>query len=307
MHTQTSLKLAIAAVCTFGFATAASASSNVDATGAANAANGLSRICLNEPGSNRHPNDPYTLRVIGLTADQRLVCFSDRAPGFAISIGAVSGLAGADTALVGIDYRVQDGNLYGVGNGGGVYRIDATTGAATFVNALTVALSGTSFGVDFNPAADRLRVISDTGQNLRHNLAGTTIADTALTTGGVAAPGVTGAAYTNNDLSPMTGTTLYDLDTNTNQVVLQSPANSGTLAATGALGFDVSAVSGFDIYSTLVDGVTVDVEGYAVLTAASDGSTRFYEINLPTGKASDRGGFAPGNAPIDIAIPLNQR
>ena len=66
-------------------------------------------------------------------------------------------------------------------------------------------------------------------------------------------------------------------------------------------------MSGFDIYSTVREGVTVDIEGYAVLTAASDGNARLYEINLPTGRASDRGEFAPGNTPIDFAIPLNQR
>ena len=65
---------------------------------------------------------------------------------------------------------MQDGKLYGVGNGGGVYTIDPRTAAATFVNALTVPLDGTTFGVDFNPAADRLRIISDTGQNLAHNV-----------------------------------------------------------------------------------------------------------------------------------------
>ncbi|MFB7032705.1 MULTISPECIES: DUF4394 domain-containing protein [unclassified Streptomyces] len=49
-----------------------------------------------------------------------------------------------------------------------------------------MALKGTHFGVDFNPAANRLRVISDTGQNLRHNIDDpaapkTTTADGALT------------------------------------------------------------------------------------------------------------------------------
>jgi hypothetical protein len=304
-------KLAVAVASLFAAlpASFALASSNVDASGAANAANGRSRICLNDPGQQRHPNDPFTLRILGLTADQRLVCFGDRAPEFAVTIGAISGLVGADTALVGIDFRVQDGNLYGVGNGGGVYRIDGTSGAATFVNALTVALSGSSFGVDFNPAADRLRVISDTGQNLRHNVnaGGTTVNDTALTNAGAAALGVTGAAYTNNDLSASTATTLYDIDAALNQVSIQSPANNGTLAATGMLGFDASSSVGFDIYSTVRDGATVDVEGYAVLTAVADGVTRLYEINLPTGRATERGGFAPGNAPIDIAIPLDQR
>ncbi|WP_404349449.1 DUF4394 domain-containing protein [Phycicoccus jejuensis] len=74
---------------------------------------------------------------------------------------------------------------------------------ATLVNRLTVALEGKHFGVDFNPAADRLRVISDTGQNLRHdvNPGGTTIADTPLNVTGATGPstGVTAAAYTNPD------------------------------------------------------------------------------------------------------------
>jgi hypothetical protein len=111
-----------------------------------------------------------SLSIIALTADQHLVCFKEFNPGFTRTIGRISELTGGDTALVGIDFRVQDGNLYGVGNGGGVYRINRNTAAATFVNSLTVPLDGTVFGVDFNPAADRLRIISDTGQNLRHNV-----------------------------------------------------------------------------------------------------------------------------------------
>jgi hypothetical protein len=108
--------------------------------------------------------------VIGLSADGRLVQFRANAPQATKEIGVVQGLSGSDTALIGIDFRVQDGKLYGVGNGGGVYTIDTETAQAQFVNALTVPLTGTSFGVDFNPAADRLRIISDTGQNLAHNV-----------------------------------------------------------------------------------------------------------------------------------------
>ena len=75
-----------------------------------------------------------------------------------------------DTGLVGIDFRVQDGKLYGVGDGGGIYTIDTKTAEAKRVSFLTETLNGKFFGVDFNPAADRLRIISDTGQNLAHNL-----------------------------------------------------------------------------------------------------------------------------------------
>ena len=123
------------------------------------------------------------LRVIGLTDDNRLVSFRATSPERARQIGYISGFTGADTALVGIDFRVQDGKLYGVGNGGGVYTLDPRSAQAMFVNALTVPLVGTAFGVDFNPAADRLRIISDTGQNLAHNVndGGVTVANGTLT------------------------------------------------------------------------------------------------------------------------------
>ena len=163
------------------------------------------------------------LRVIGLTDDGRLVRFRSDSPRRARDIAAIKGLAGTDTEIVGIDFRVQDGKLYGVGNGGGVYTIDTTTARAQLVNNLSVPLSGTTFGVDFNPAADRLRIISDTGQNLAHNVnaGGVTLANGTLTYTAppatpVPATGVTGAAYTNNDVPPNgtpTATTLFDLDT----------------------------------------------------------------------------------------------
>lgn len=122
------------------------------------------------------------LTILGLTDDQRLVRFRECDPERLKEIGSVYGLQMYDTALVGIDFRVQDGNLYGVGNAGGIYTIDPNTALATLVSQLTVALEGTYFGVDFNPAADRLRIISDTGQNLAHNVnpQGTTAVNTVL-------------------------------------------------------------------------------------------------------------------------------
>jgi hypothetical protein len=177
---------------------------------------------------------------------------------------------------------------------------------------LSVALQGTSFGVDFNPAANRLRVISDTGQNLRHNIddpagapaAGTTAVDGTLTNPpvppaatGATAQGVTGAAYTNNDLDATTATTLFDLDTALDQVSVQSPANAGNLAPTGKLGVDAPLNSGFDIYSSTRNGTNT---GYAVT-----GGTMF-RVNVLTGRASSTGSFSGGRQVVDLALPLRQ-
>src|SRR5262245_62292803 len=69
-------------------------------------------------------DDGKGLRAIGLTADQRLVGFRVSKPDDVRAIGKITGLAG-DTKLVGIDYRVQDGKLYGVGDAGGVYTLSS--------------------------------------------------------------------------------------------------------------------------------------------------------------------------------------
>ena len=250
------------------------------------------------------------LRVIGLTDDGRLTSFRAESPSKAKDIGYVTGLTGPDTALVGIDFRVQDGKLYGVGNGGGVYTVDVNTAAATFVNVLTVPLAGTVFGVDFNPAADRLRIISDAGQNLAHNVnaGGVTAANATLTYTAppatpVPATGVTAAAYTNNDLNqPNTGTTLFDLDTTLDQVVIQSPPGNGILVATGKLGVDVATAAGFDIYSRLENGVTV--ANFPFATLAVNGMYHFYAVDVTTGQAIPWGRF--DDDVVDIAIPIHQ-
>jgi Domain of unknown function (DUF4394) len=265
-----------------------------------------------DDGSRR--DDRRSLQVVGLTDDGRLVRFDTDSPGRTRGIGKVKGLAG-DMSLVGIDYRVQDGKLYGVGNAGGIYTL-STGDAATKVGQLTVALSGTSFGVDFNPAANRLRVVSDTGQNLRHNLddatattpplAGNTMMDGNLTVPPSTTPvmGVAGAAYTNNDLDPNTVTTLFDLDTAADQIVVQSPANGGQLAPTGKLLVDAGPVAGFDIYSRTAFGTTQGNVGFATVSVL--GRSSLYQVSLLTGRLTRIGSFRPSAQVADIAIPLDQ-
>ena len=248
------------------------------------------------------------LTAVGLTGGgTKLTAFSVNRPHRADGGATITGLAG-DTSLVGIDHRVQNGKLYGVGNSGGLYVL-SDKAAATKVGQLSIALSGAAFGVDFNPAANALRVVSDTGQNLRQPF-GTgdgptvaTVADTALTNAAAPAVGISAAAYTNNDLSADTATTLFDLDTAADQVVLQSPANAGTLVATSKFGVAADLDAGFDIYSKVRKDRTVEVTGYATLGV--HGAYALYEVDLLTGALDRKGGF---RVPVtDIALPLNQR
>jgi hypothetical protein len=215
-------------------------------------------------------HDRRSLQVVGLTTDGRLVRFDAATPGRTRGIGKVKGLAG-DQSLVGVDYRVQDGRLYGVGNAGGIYTLSTGDAAAT------------------TPP-----------------LAGTTVMDGTLTVPPATTPvlGVAGAAYTNDDLDPNTATTLFDLDTAADQLVVQSPANAGTLAPTGKLLVDAGPVAGFDIYSRTTFGATQANLGFATVSVL--GRASLYQVSLLTGRATRIGSFRPSAQVADLAIPLDQ-
>lgn len=253
------------------------------------------------------PASAAGLATYGITANgKQLFMFSSDDPTTFNWVRNVTGLSG-DTFLVGVDFRVQDGLLYGVGNAGGVYTISIPGAVTTKVSQLSVALQGSNFGVDFNPAANRLRIVSDSGQNLRHNIddgstAHQTISDTWLTNVGASgtATGVSAVAYTNNDLNSDTNTTLFAINTTLDTLTIQSPPNEGKLQPVGNLGWDYNLNAGFDIYTTLQNGKAVSASGFASLP--HDGITSLYVINLFTGSATLVGDF-----PLlagDIAVSL---
>ena len=242
-----------------------------------------------------------------LTDENDLLRIDTAAPQDILSGGVITGLAGQD--LIGIDFRPANGQLYGVGNLGGVFQINPNTRAATLVSTLVVdptdltspfaGLSGSRFGVDFNPVADRLRLVSDTEQNLRVNVdTGLTITDGDLqyqagqpgATGDN--PAVTSAAYTNSfGPSPRTtpGTTLYTIEVREaeDRLLIQNPPNNGTLVYVSMLGVNASALSGFDIFFDPSRPVGQENVGYAVLQDITGGISRLYEIDLTIGLATN--------------------
>lgn len=258
-------------------------------------ASATGRGCENRGGN------PEELLVVGLTDDQRLICFNEYQPRKAREIGAITGLQGNDTRLVGIDFRSATGALYGLGNAGGVYTLDTRDATATFQVQLNEALMGTSFGVDFNPTVDRLRIVSDAGQNLRADVTtGATTVDTSLTYPPNPALGIAGAAYTNNDADPNTATTLFDVDSNLDLVVIQAPPNNGSLNPTGKLTVEAGAAVGFDIFTEMRGGLARGARALASLSVG--GRSGFYSVNLVTGRVRLRGRFTSSNQVIGIAI-----
>lgn len=204
----------------------------------------------------------------------------------------ITGLSAGDS-IRGIDFRPANGQLYALGKNGNIYTINTASAAATLSATLSVPLTGNSFGFDFNPVVDRIRIISNAGQNLRFNPAdGTVIQDLPINPSTAA---VSGAAYTNN-FAGTTSTILYGLDITSNQLVQIAPPNNGTLVPVGVLPFRADAANGFDIGGT-------SGNAYALTRLATNNRSRVYQINLSTGAAS--GGSIIGTANIQgFAIGL---
>jgi hypothetical protein len=147
----------------------------------------------------------------------------------------ITGLQSGENVL-GIDTRPVNGQLYILGSSSRVYTVNASSGAAVAVGTapFTTLLAGTDFGFDFNPTVDRIRIVSNTGQNLRvHPETGVVaFVDGVLKPG---TPSVTAAAYNNNFAGAAT-TTLFDIHSETNMLYKQDPPNDGTLTSVGPLG-----------------------------------------------------------------------
>lgn len=237
--------------------------------------------------------------VIALSTRDQLVSFDSATPGTLSSAVFISGLS-ANESLVGIDYRPATGELYGLGSQARLYKLNATTGAATFVAGLTtaggspLALNGVEFGVDFNPVPDRLRVTSNLGQNLRIDVTtGVTTVDLSLNGVGTH---VVSSAYTNS-FAGATSTTLYNIESALDILTIQNPPNNGTQVSVGSLGLDVTALAGFDI---LTVGSTNTA--YAALQPAGSQGSRFYTIDLTTGAATLVGGIGANQSSDSLAI-----
>jgi hypothetical protein len=228
-----------------------------------------------------------------------LIRFDTNTPGFTDGTTLIRGLQPGET-LLGIDFRPATGGLYGLGSHSRIYTIDVTSGMATAVGTapFTPALEGTEFGFDFNPTVDRIRVVSNTGQNLRlHPETGAVAAtDGRLNSDMLTEFNIVGAGYTNS-VAGATSTVLYGIDSETRALVMQAPPNDGKLVRVGMMNIDMSEVAGFDISPR---------SGVAFVAARVRGSaaSALYEVNLATGMTMQLGIFDKLDQIGGLAIPV---
>lgn len=211
-------------------------------------------------------------QIAGLTFDGKIVTFDSSTPMTIATSFAITGLTAGDT-LLGIDLRPANTLIYGVSQTGRIYTL-TTTGIASLITTLSVVPTGGKFGFDFNPMADRLRIISETDQNLAANVSdGVTASQTAITRAGGHID-IVGSAYTNN-FAGTTSTVLYGIDSVSDTLVVTSAPGGGVYTNVGLLGPGITNTNnvGFDISGS---------SGIAYLSIDS----AFYRLNLATGAAT---------------------
>ncbi len=273
-----------------------------------------------------------TFDIAYLLSNQTIIPFDTNNPSTLNPAISVTGIAAGEN-LVGIDFRPQNGKLYGLAfnsslGSAQLYAISTQTGVATAVGTLgtfsdaggtPVAIAGPDLGLDFNPTVDRVRVVTSGGQNFRINPNNGAAVDGNAVAAGVQQDGninggttvVDATAYTNN--SPNVGTTTqYALDAISDTLFIQNPPNNGTQTAPlpvtlGGSPLDFTAINGFDIPAGVnVATANTPATGQAFSALTVGGVTELYAIELSTGVATRVGTIGTGTTPVQGFAIQNQ-
>lgn len=228
-------------------------------------------------------------QLYGVTLGNQLVTFDSATPNTILSSLFINGLTGgADVA--GIDFRPSTGQLYVLSTNSILYTANVSNGNLTTVGALGTPLNGVSFGFDFNPTVDRIRVTSSTGQNLNVNPNNPT-GDTLVQGSFAAGSNIAAVAYTNN-FAGATSTTLYGIDGQSNNLVTIVPA-TGVATTVGPIGLNITSQNGFDISGST--GIA-----YAGLQTLGGSGTSLYTVNLGTGATTSLGVIGSGSTSAEL-------
>ena len=268
--------------------------------------------------------------VHATTTRNELISFRAGQPGVILSRKAIVGLPPGEH-ISGIDFRPSNGKLYALSSAMRLYTLDTASGIATPVGTgpMAVRLTGTEFGFDFNPVVDRIRLVSDKGENLRLHPDTGAVVDADPGRPGVQIdvplrydeedenggrlPRISGAAYSNSGVADAKVTTNFAIDAGLGVLVTQgtregtSPAfapatpNTGRLFTVGPLGVQPDGPVSFDIARGAASGSRTGT-AFAAFIPLGRNATTLYQINLQTGKATDLGVIDRGEPVTGIAI-----
>ena len=223
-------------------------------------------------------------------AGNSLISFNPATPS-AVSVPLPISDLGPNREVIAIDFRPATGQLYGLVTAPpsiGVVTIDLSNGQAIPVGNDFVVL-GNSFGFDFDPTNDLLRITGvPFGDNITFDPDTGEIETQSLLNPDL--PAVVGAAF-NNNFAGAPSTTLYGIEARQDVLVIQNPPlASGTLTTVGPLGLDSETPVGFDISACGT--------AYASFGSFNNSDTGFYTMNLMTGAATLVGNIGGGGLAV---------
>ena len=262
---------------------------------------------------------PETLHA--LLSDNTLIKFNAAEPAVVKNRVSLQGFSQSDERIMGIDFRVAYGVMYAVSNLGQMYTIDTESGQMTPIGKPTqgVRLDGELYGVDFNPAADRIRVVTDGGVNGRMHPETGLYVDNQSEMSGVQFDGA--LQYSADDvaygLTPRLVAAAYTYNAKNNKLTTNFAidAAQGTLVTQGTRETEVNQVSPNTgkLYTvgSLATGPVVDAHfdiadvtnaAYVALSTQDRASYTLYKINLDNAELTKIGELASGNAIVGMAI-----
>jgi hypothetical protein len=244
---------------------------------------------IDERGSTTTGIPPSTL-LYAISDRNELVKLMSGPPATEIGRVPIFGLRDGDRLLA-IDIRPATRQIYGVSAYNLIYTIDANLGFAQLVSQspFSPGIEGTLVGFDFDQRADRIRLVTEKGQNIRISptTGAVTNVDFPINPSSAA---VNGIAYSYST-SFISASALYAIGITEGKLYLQNPLG-GTLTPVGSLGLIVGSEGGFDI--------SRNNTAFAILFAGDRGGSigtidnteqtyRLYTINLRTGQATSMG------------------
>ena len=276
-----------------------------------------------EPTPSAQPDRPIAapMRVWVLTSSHQLLQIDPARPQQVLQRVSLQGLAEGES-IVGMDYRVARGQLYALSTRGRLYTLDPAQGWLQRLGTADwpVGLDSEAIGFDFNPAADRIRIVTGQGRNLRAHPDTGALVDADPNANGFQpdgplryangdpnagrSPRIEAAAYTYNKQDEKL-TTNYAIDAGLGLLVRQgslegaSPVvspNAGQLVTVGSLGLatPLRHVS-FDI-------ADLDNTALVAVTLPRERVSRLARIDLDTGRARLVGVIGTGEPVRALAI-----
>lgn len=203
--------------------------------------------------------------------------------------------------IVAIDFRPCTAQLYALSNEGKMYSVNVNHNRISSpqpINRITASadFTASTFGFDFNPVTDRIRLVTNKGENLVLEPRNGGLDKDHGSPFGVTTPNVGAVAYTNN-YSGASHTRLLGIDPVTDKLIEYLNAAAGELKTIGDLGIDILEVGGFDISPRSSGG-----KEYAIASVRIGQRWELHHVELETGKLLKLGDLPSGEI-LGIAIP----